>query len=123
MKAEVWVLDDEKPICEVLVSILQDEGYSARSFILARDFLKALKEQRPKAVFLDLWLKDSDGMEVLAHLKKEYPEIPVIIISGHGTVESAVKAIKLGAFDFIEKPLSYERVPSHLGAGFKVYKP
>jgi two-component system nitrogen regulation response regulator NtrX len=110
MKTEVWVLDDEKPICEVLVSILQDEGYSARSFILARDFLKALKEQRPKAVFLDLWLKDADGMEVLAHLKKEYPEIPVIIISGHGTVESAVKAIKLGAFDFIEKPLSYERV-------------
>ena len=110
MKAEVWVLDDEKPICEVLVSILQDEGYSARSFILAKDFLKALKEQRPKAVFLDLWLKDADGMEVLAHLKKEYPEIPVIIISGHGTVESAVKAIKLGAFDFIEKPLSYERV-------------
>jgi Response regulator containing CheY-like receiver, AAA-type ATPase, and DNA-binding domains len=74
-----------------LVSILQDEGYSARSFILARDFLKALKEQRPKAVFLDLWLKDADGMEVLAHLKKNTRKYLSSSSPGMGRLKARLK--------------------------------
>ncbi len=110
MRNEVWVLDDEERICEVLANILQDEGYSAKTFTLAKEFLTTLNTQKPKVLFLDLWLKDADGMEVLEVLRENYPEIPVIIITGHGTIDTAVKAIKMGAFDFIEKPLSYERV-------------
>ncbi len=109
-QGEVWVLDDEKAICEVLAGILQDEGYRPRTFQYAKDFLQALEKEKPRALFLDLWLKDADGLEILEDFKKWHPEIPVIIISGHGTIETAVKALKKGAFDFIEKPLSYDKI-------------
>ncbi|NPA40297.1 MAG: sigma-54-dependent Fis family transcriptional regulator [Thermodesulfobacteria bacterium] len=110
MKKEVWVIDDEQGILDVLNDILSDEGYEVSTFLLAKDALKELKLRTPGVILLDLWLKDMDGFEVLKEIKNLYPFIPVIIISGHGNVESAVKAIKLGAFDFLEKPLSYERV-------------
>ncbi|WP_038055914.1 sigma-54-dependent transcriptional regulator [Thermodesulfobacterium hydrogeniphilum] len=110
MKPEVWILDDEKGILDVLEDILRDEGYAVKTFFLAKNFLEELQIKSPKIILLDLWLKDRDGLEVLQEIKNLYPEIPVIIISGHGTIETAVKAIKMGAFDFIEKPLSYERV-------------
>ncbi len=110
MKHEVWVLDDEKGILEVLEDILKDEGYSVKTFLFAKEFLKELQLRTPDVVLLDLWLKDGDGLDVLKEIKALYPEVPVIIISGHGTIETAVKATKIGAFDFIEKPLSYERI-------------
>jgi len=110
MKKEVWVIDDEQGILDVLNDILSDEGYEVSTFLFAKNALKELKLRTPGVILLDLWLKDMDGFEVLKEIKSLYPFIPVIIISGHGNVESAVKAIKLGAFDFLEKPLSYERV-------------
>lgn len=110
MQEEIWIVDDERGILDTLKDILQDEGYVVETFCYAKDFLEKLKIKQPKALFLDLWLKDADGLEVLKEVKKFNPSIPIIIISGHGTIETAVKAIKIGAYDFIEKPLSYERI-------------
>ncbi|WP_028840695.1 sigma-54-dependent transcriptional regulator [Thermodesulfobacterium hveragerdense] len=107
---EIWIVDDEIGILEVLEDILKDENYKVKTFLYAKDFLREINLRPPDAVFLDLWLKDADGLEVLDTIKKLYPYLPVIVISGHGTIETAVKAIKMGAFDFIEKPLSYERI-------------
>jgi two-component system nitrogen regulation response regulator NtrX len=107
---EIWVIDDEKGILETLGGILQDEGYQVETFALAKSALERLSQRTPQAVFLDLWLKDMEGLEVLAKIKEHNALLPVIIISGHGTIETAVKALKMGAFDFIEKPLSYERI-------------
>lgn len=117
---EVWVLDDEIGILEVLEDILRDENYRVKTFLYAKDFLKEINFRPPDAVFLDLWLKDADGLEVLDTIRKMYPFLPVIVISGHGTIETAVKAIKMGAFDFIEKPLSYERIIVTLENALKV---
>ncbi|MFN3567863.1 MAG: sigma-54-dependent transcriptional regulator [Caldimicrobium sp.] len=107
---EIWIIDDEKGILETLGGILQDEGYQVKTFLFAKEALSVLGQSVPQAIFLDLWLKDMDGLEVLKAIKELYPSLPVIIISGHGTIEGAVKSIKLGAYDFLEKPLSYERV-------------
>jgi len=110
MKKEVWIVDDEQGILEVLEDILVDEGYEVRTFLEGKEALREITKKQPSVLLLDLWLKDIDGFEVLNVIKKFFPGLPVIIISGHGTIESAVKAIKMGAFDFLEKPLSYERV-------------
>ncbi len=110
MKGEIWILDDEKGILETLEDILKDENFRVKSFLWGKELLKEINLKQPKVILLDLWLKDIDGFEVLETIKKTYPEIQIIIISGHGNIEIAVKAIKMGAFDFIEKPLSYERV-------------
>ena len=110
MKGEIWILDDEKGILEILEDLLKDENFQVRSFLWGRELLKEINFKQPKVVLLDLWLKDIDGFEVLEKIKKTYPEVQIIVISGHGNIETAVKAIKMGAFDFIEKPLSYERV-------------
>ena len=110
MKGEIWILDDEKGILETLEDILKDENFQVRSFLWGKELLKEINFKQPKVVLLDLWLKDIDGFEVLEKIKKTYPEVQIIVISGHGNIETAVKAIKMGAFDFIEKPLSYERV-------------
>lgn len=107
---EIWVIDDERGILDTLGGILQDEGYQVETFPLAKSALEKLSEKTPQAIFLDLWLKDMDGLEVLARIKEHNSSLPVIIISGHGTIETAVRALKMGAFDFIEKPLSYERI-------------
>ncbi len=110
MKGEIWILDDEKGILDILEDILKDEGYQVKSYLWGKELLNDLEIRQPQVIFLDLWLKDIDGFEVLESIKKLYPGIQVIIISGHGTIDTAVKAIKMGAFDFIEKPLSYERI-------------
>ncbi len=110
MERPIWIIDDELGILESLKGILEDEGYSVEIFLLAKPALEKLGHTSPQAIFLDLWLKDADGFEVLSKIKEKAPSLPVIIISGHGTIDSAVKALKMGAFDFIEKPLSYERI-------------
>ncbi len=107
---EIWVVDDEKGILETLKDILEDEGYKVKTFLHGKKCLEELKKHLPSVVFLDLWLKDIDGLEVLEQIKSSYPHLPVIIISGHGNIDTAVRAIKMGAHDFIEKPLSYERI-------------
>lgn len=106
----ILVVDDEINIRETLKDVLEDEGYEV---LLAEDGKGALEnlDKRPVDVMLlDLWLPEIGGMEVLSRAKEEYSSTQIIIISGHGTIDTAVKATKIGAFDFIEKPLSLERV-------------
>jgi len=106
MRQKILIVDDEESILESLSDILLDEGYRVVTAASAEEGLKALTEENPDLLILDVWLPDTDGLEVLKKLRKEAPELPVIVISGHGTVEMAVQAIKLGAFDFLEKPFS-----------------
>ncbi|MBF0289887.1 MAG: UDP-3-O-[3-hydroxymyristoyl] N-acetylglucosamine deacetylase [SAR324 cluster bacterium] len=101
----IYVVDDEPAICETLGGVLQDEGYSVVSCPDAQTLFKRIPKQKPSLVLLDIWLPGADGMEVLQEFKGEYPDIPVIMISGHAGIESAVSSIKLGAYDFLEKPL------------------
>ena len=104
------IVDDEEYIRATLGSALRDEGFQVRTAADGSGALSALAEQAPDLVLLDIWMPGPDGIEVLGKIKERYPELPVIMISGHGTVETAVKATKLGAFDFIEKPLSLDKV-------------
>lgn len=105
---DVLVVDDEKDIRDIIAGILKDEGYSPRTAENASKCMEALKRKCPDILLLDIWLKDGgiDGIDILKYVKKNYPAVPVIIISGHGTIEIAVAAIKQGAYDFIEKPFN-----------------
>ncbi len=106
---EILVVDDEKNIRGSLEGILKDEGYRVRGAASGEELLKQVQQTVPDLVILDVWLPGIDGLQALTELKRIHPELPVIMISGHGTVESAVKATRLGAYDFIEKPLSLEK--------------
>jgi two-component system nitrogen regulation response regulator NtrX len=105
----VLIVDDEKGIRTTLAAILDDEGYRAIAVGSGREALARIGEEVPDLVILDIWLPGVDGIDTLAEIKRQWPELPVIMISGHGTIETAVKATKLGAYDFIEKPLSLEK--------------
>ncbi len=106
---EILVVDDEKNIRGSLEGILMDEGYRVRAAATGEELLKHVGQAVPDLVILDVWLPGMDGLQALEELKRLHPELPVIMISGHSTVEAAVKATKLGAYDFIEKPLSLEK--------------
>jgi two-component system nitrogen regulation response regulator NtrX len=110
MQRTILIVDDEKSICQSLGSILTDEGYEVLTAASGEEALKIIKEELPSLVILDIWLPGIDGIETLKMIKSQYSQIRVIMISGHGTIETAVKATKLGAFDFFEKPLSMEKV-------------
>jgi len=101
----IFVVDDEPAIRDTLAGILADEGYDVLSFPDAHSFFKKLETAKPYLVLLDIWLPGTDGMAVLGQLRRIHPEIPVIMMSGHAGIESAVNAIKMGAADFLEKPL------------------
>jgi two-component system nitrogen regulation response regulator NtrX len=105
----VLIVDDEKGIRTTLAAILGDEGYRPMAAANGREGLARIGEEVPDLVILDIWLPGTDGIETLAEIKRQWPELPVIMISGHGTIETAVKATKLGAYDFIEKPLSLDK--------------
>ncbi len=112
MAADILIVDDEADIRELVAGILEDEGHRTR---LARDSdeaLAAIEQRRPHLVVLDIWLQGSrlDGLEVLSIIKRTYPDLPVVIISGHGNIETAVTAIKRGAYDYIEKPFKGDRL-------------
>ena len=109
-KENILIVDDEKNILKSLEGILLDEGYNINKADNGLKALELLETVRPKLVLLDIWLPGKDGIEVLKEIKSKYPLIQVIVISGHGSIETSVKAIKLGAFDFIEKPFSLEKV-------------
>ena len=109
-KGRLLIVDDEKNVRLSLQGILQDEGYSVDNVASGQECLKSLERNSYDAVFLDVWLPGKDGIEVLKEIRVKKPSQYVIIISGHGTIETAVQATKLGAFDFIEKPLSMENV-------------
>ena len=111
MALDILIVDDEA-IRELVAGILQDEGYVTRT---ARDSDHALGQittRRPNLVFLDIWLQGSrlDGLQLLDSVKQQHPELPVVMISGHGNIETAVAAIKQGAYDFIEKPFKADRL-------------
>ena len=110
MYKTILVVDDEESICQSLQGILTDEGYEVRTVGSGEEALKAIEEDPPDLALLDIWLPGMDGLEALKIIKTETPQVQVIMMSGHGTIETAVKATKLGAFDFIEKPISLEKV-------------
>ncbi|MGH7319567.1 MAG: sigma-54-dependent transcriptional regulator [Candidatus Rokuibacteriota bacterium] len=105
----ILIVDDEKGIRATLAAILNDEGYRPLAVGSGHEALARVGEEVPDLVILDIWLPETDGIDTLAELKRQWPELPVIMISGHGTIETAVKATKLGSYDFIEKPLSLEK--------------
>ncbi len=110
MKAEnILVVDDEPGVRDALEDILRDEGFIVATAASGEDGLEALEVNRFDAVLLDVWLPGIDGLETLIQLRRKNVDSEVIMISGHGTIETAVRATKLGAFDFVEKPLSLER--------------
>ena len=109
---DILIVDDERDIRMLIGATLRDEGFStmeAASAMEARDILAA---KPPGLAILDIWMRDSDmdGLELLEWVKGVYPELPVLMISGHGTVETAVQAIRNGAYDFIEKPFKEDRL-------------
>ncbi|HMK49522.1 MAG TPA: sigma-54 dependent transcriptional regulator [Thermodesulfovibrionales bacterium] len=110
MDTTLLIVDDEEGIRETLAGIFEDEGYNVTAVASGEEALNALKEQSPEIVLLDVWLPGMDGIETLQEIKKAYPGLPVIMISGHGNIELAVKATRMGAYEFLEKPLSLERV-------------
>jgi two-component system, NtrC family, nitrogen regulation response regulator NtrX len=112
MPAEILIVDDEADIRDLVAGILEDEGYETRTAKNSDDALAAVALRRPSLAFLDIWLQGSrlDGLQLLDALKQEHPELPVVMISGHGNIETAVAAIKQGAYDFIEKPFKADRL-------------
>ena len=109
MKPYLLIVDDEQGIRQSLSAVLQDEGYRIMAVATGHECLQALASEPFHGVLLDVWLDDMDGLDVLQRIQDEHPAAVVIMISGHGNVETAVKATKLGAFDFLEKPLSIEK--------------
>ena len=112
MSADILVVDDEVDIRDLVAGLLEDEGYRTRKAGSADEALAAIAARRPNLVFLDIWLQGSklDGLQLLDSIKGEHPELPVVMISGHGNIETAVSAIKRGAYDFIEKPFKADRL-------------
>ncbi len=110
MNGHVLIVDDEAAIRQSLQGILSDEGYQVSTAADGGEALKLVAEEGPELVLLDIWMPGPDGLEVLESLKKSHPHLPVVMISGHGNVETAVKATKLGAFDFVEKPLDMDKI-------------
>ncbi|MCB2113698.1 MAG: sigma-54-dependent Fis family transcriptional regulator [Parvularculaceae bacterium] len=112
MSVDVLVVDDEADIRDLVSGILEDEGFSPRAASDSDGVFAAIRDRIPALVVLDVWLQNSalDGIEILQEIRKVHPELPVIVISGHGTIETAVAAIKKGAYDFIEKPFNADRL-------------
>lgn len=116
---KILIVDDEENILKALSLILKDEGFSVLTEKNGKDGLNTFLREKPDFVFLDVWLPEMDGLELLEKMKLEKPETIIIMISGHGTVSTAVEAVKKGAFDFIEKPLSIDRVLNSLKNGME----
>ncbi|WP_334129185.1 nitrogen assimilation response regulator NtrX [Sneathiella sp.] len=112
MSADILIVDDEADIRGLVAGILEDEGYEARMAADSDAALAEIAHRRPGLLILDIWLRGSkmDGIEILQAVKKEHSDLPVLMISGHGNIETAVQTIKLGAYDFIEKPFKAERL-------------
>ena len=112
MSADILIVDDEADIRDLVAGILDDEGHRTRTAGSSDEALAAIESRRPHLVFLDIWLQGSrlDGLQVLDLVKAGHPDLPVVMISGHGNIETAVSAIKAGAYDFIEKPFKADRL-------------
>lgn len=112
MAADILIVDDEADIRGLVAGILEDEGYDTRTAKDSDEALATIAGRRPSLVFLDIWLQGSklDGLQLLDIVRKDHPDVPVVMISGHGNIETAVTAIKRGAYDFIEKPFKADRL-------------
>jgi two-component system, NtrC family, nitrogen regulation response regulator NtrX len=112
MASDILIIDDEADIRELVAGILEDEGYTTRTARDSDDAMAAIAARRPHLIFLDIWLQGSrlDGLQMLAGIKADHPDLPIVMISGHGNIETAVAAIKQGAYDFIEKPFKVDRL-------------
>lgn len=110
MPDSIFIIDDEPSILSTLAGVLMDEGYDVRTSESGSEALRLMQQAPPSMVLLDIWMPEPDGIETLTKLKRFYPDLVVIMMSGHGSIETAVKAIKLGAYDYIEKPISLEKV-------------
>ncbi len=110
--SDILIVDDERDIRELISDILEDEGYATRLAGNSQDCMTAINAEPPGLLILDIWLKDSamDGIDILKTVKRDNPDVPVVIISGHGNIEIAVAAIKQGAYDFIEKPFNIDQL-------------
>ncbi len=110
MGSRILVVDDEEDIRMSLIGILEDEGYEVITSESGEEALRIMASEDVDTLFLDIWLTGKDGIDVLETVRRDYSDVPVVMISGHGNIETAVQTIKMGAFDFIEKPLSLEKV-------------
>lgn len=110
MARTILVVDDEASILQSLEGILSDEGFESITVKSGTEALEKIEEVMPDLVLLDIWMPGMDGMETLSRIREVYPNVQVIMMSGHGSIETAVKATKMGAYDFIEKPLSLEKL-------------
>ncbi len=104
------IIDDEKQILDSLSSILRDDGFQVYTAREGREGLKLFDAAKPEIVLLDIWMPGLDGLQVLKMIREKEKDAVVIVISGHGTISTAVEAVKMGAYDFLEKPLSIDKV-------------
>jgi two-component system nitrogen regulation response regulator NtrX len=112
MANDILIVDDEADIRELVAGILDDEGFTTRTAGDSDSASAQIATRKPDLVFLDIWLQGSklDGLQLLEEIKRDHASLPVVMISGHGNIETAVAAIKSGAFDFMEKPFKSERL-------------
>jgi len=112
MARDILIVDDEADIRMLISGVLGDEGFTTREAANSDETLNLLRHRCPSLIVLDIWLQNSalDGMQILEVIQETYPDVPVVMISGHGNIETAVNAIKRGAFDFIEKPFKSDRL-------------
>src|SRR5512138_3229371 len=112
MARDILIVDDEADIRMLIAGVLGDEGFTTREAANSDEALNLLRQRCPSLIILDIWLQNSalDGMQMLEVIQETYPDVPVVMISGHGNIETAVNAIKRGAFDFIEKPFKADRL-------------
>ncbi|MEM9555945.1 MAG: UDP-3-O-acyl-N-acetylglucosamine deacetylase [Acidobacteriota bacterium] len=120
MSSTVLIIDDEPSVLRSVVDVLEDEGYETLSAKNGIEGLELFRARRPDVVFCDIWLPDRDGLEVLHELRDLDPTAPVVMISGHGTVGTAVRAIKMGAIDYLEKPIAYTRLVEAVESALEV---
>lgn len=112
MSADILIVDDEADIRELISGIMEDEGFETREAANSTECLSEIGNRRPSLVILDIWLRGSelDGIEILQEIRKKHLDLPIVMISGHGNIETAVNTIKIGAYDFIEKPFKADRL-------------
>jgi two-component system nitrogen regulation response regulator NtrX len=112
MFGDVLIIDDERDICDLVAGVLEDAGYEARVAFDSDSALREITKRRPAMVLLDVWLQGSrlDGLEILSILHERYPDLPVVVISGHGNIDTAVTAIRNGAYDYLEKPFKSDKL-------------
>ena len=124
MKPEILIVDDESDIRTIIAELLEDEGYECRQAANAQDAREAVQQFLPALVILDIWMSNSDmdGLELQKWIRKLYPDVPAIMISGHGNIETAVQAMKDGAYDFVEKPFKSERLLILVERGLKLHR-